>query len=415
MIPTALASLLLATSAGMAAADDPRATLTAALEACRNVNNARYHALYQVRDGADPRDIEGEVAFVRWPPETDEPPPPPPKPNIDGSIPATPLRAPKIDRMFRADLRVELSGGDDRIITVNRDDAMGLDRAERKLLVVAVADGGEKLLTGDSTVLLVDTPLLRPEALQKMLAPGNTLEARPREAVTGVTCDVVVVHLPRLNGTTEITSTFWLGADDHLPRRTVFAQSTDGKETLRHTLTISDLQVNVRMNAGQFTQVAPEGYATERLKPQSPKMLEKGQAAPNFTLKDAQGKDVSLRDFKGKVVVLDFWGTWCGPCQMAMPAIQKVHEKYRDKGVVVIGISCREKAGADPAKMMRDKGCDYGLLLNGEKITSDWHVPGYPTLYVIDQQGRIAHAELGFDRDLEEKLGEQIESLLKSP
>jgi peroxiredoxin len=141
--------------------------------------------------------------------------------------------------------------------------------------------------------------------------------------------------------------------------------------------------------------------------------LEKGEKAPAFTLKNAEGKDISLSDFKGKIVLIDFWGTWCGPCQMAMPAIQKVHAKFKDKGVVVIGISCREKPSGDPAKMMKDKGCDYDLLLNGEKITSDWHVPGYPTMYLIDREGRIAYSELGYDEELEGKVSEAIDRLPK--
>jgi hypothetical protein len=98
---------------------------------------------------------------------------------------------------------------------------------------------------------------------------------------------------------------------------------------------------------------------------------------------------------------------------MAMPAIQKLHAKYKDRGVVVIGLSCREKPGADPAKTMKELGCDYGLLLNGETIAKDWHVPGYPTLYLIDRDGKIAHAELGFDEELEGKLSEAIDALLK--
>jgi peroxiredoxin len=99
---------------------------------------------------------------------------------------------------------------------------------------------------------------------------------------------------------------------------------------------------------------------------------------------------------------------------MAMPSIQKVHTRFKDKGVVVIGISCREKPGADPAKTMKELGCDYGLLLNGETIVKDWHVPGYPTLYLIDREGGIAYSELGFDEELEAKLSEAIEALLRN-
>lgn len=413
MFSAAIACILSVTAVGAPKADDPKSVMNAAIEACRNVQNARYHTLFELRDELTPRKVEGDVAFVRWPPQADEPPPLPPKPNLDGSVPAMPLRPMKLQSDVNADVRVELTGDDDRIITFNREAAMGLDRAERKLFIMAAADGGEKLLTGDTTFMLVDTPLLRPERLDRLLSSDNTLTSLKREKIGEVECDVVSCHLPKPDAKTDITMEVALGVDDHLPRRTVFEQITDGKQTMRHTTTITGLQVNMRVNASQFSLTAPEGYTTENIRPEQPKMLEKGDKAPAFTLKNADGKDISLGDFKGRIVLIDFWGTWCGPCQMAMPAIQKVYAKYKDKGVVTIGISCREKPGADPAKMMKDKGCDYSLLLNGEKITRDWHVPGYPTLYLIDRDGKIAYSELGYDQELEAKVSEAIDALLR--
>ncbi len=60
-------------------------------------------------------------------------------------------------------------------------------------------------------------------------------------------------------------------------------------------------------------------------------------------MKDPAGKSVSLKSLRGKIVLLDFWATWCGPCRMAMPGLQKLHDRYKDKPVAIYGVNCRER------------------------------------------------------------------------
>jgi peroxiredoxin len=257
-------------------------------------------------------------------------------------------------------------------------------------------------------------PLLVPKMLGEMTMRGKPPALSGRETIDGAKCDIVAVDITPAGEAGAARVVFGIGVDDHLLRRLRFEQSKDGQPVVVQEVTITNLRPNAEIDASRFAQKPPEGYSVEHVKADPPpQMLAVGDKAPAFTLKNAKDETVSLADFKGKILLLDFWGTWCGPCQMAMPAIQKVHAKYKDKGVVVIGISCREKPGADPAKMMKEKGCDYGLLLNGETITKDWHIPGYPTLYVIDREGKIAYNELGYDEDLEGKVSEAIEALLK--
>jgi len=404
-------SVLLTAAALHVAGDDPATILKAGAEACRSVQSAKYTASWQLTDANAPRQVEGEVAFLKWPPEADAPPPPA-TPNADGSMPAIPMTAPRLKTLFSADLRVALSTGEIR--TFDHDRAAVFNPIEKSFKVMESGDGGERIMVQDTTVMLLDSPLLQPESIDRVLKMAERMSLGERENVHGVECEVVTARLPKLDANSDVVTSIALGVEDHLPRRTVFEQFSAGRSTMRQTLTISNLQTNVPMASTLFEQEAPEGIETETLKPEPPpQLLANGDDAPAFTLKDANDRTISLSDFKGRIVLVDFWGTWCGPCRMAMPSIQKVHAKYKDQGVVVIGISCREKPDADPAKTMKDLGCDYGLLLHGETIVKDWHVPGYPTLYLIDRDGRIAFSELGYDQELEAKLSEAIDALLK--
>ncbi len=138
-----------------------------------------------------------------------------------------------------------------------------------------------------------------------------------------------------------------------------------------------------------------------------------GAEAPAFDLKDASGKSVKLADFAGQVVVLDFWGTWCGWCVKAMPMIEKVHQRYKDKGVVIIGMNTENDPRADPAGFMRRNKYTYRLALNAEKVTREYQVTGYPLLYVVGKDGKIAAVEVGYSDTLDAKLSEVIDRLLK--
>lgn len=125
--------------------------------------------------------------------------------------------------------------------------------------------------------------------------------------------------------------------------------------------------------------------------------LRVGTAAPAFKLNDFEGKERTLEEFKGKVLVLDFWGTWCPPCRMAMPAVQTVHEKYKDRGVVVLGMNFEQNPKADPEKFKKDKGYTYQSLAKAQTVSGAYKVPGWPTFYVIGRDGKVVWAGVGLE------------------
>lgn len=120
-----------------------------------------------------------------------------------------------------------------------------------------------------------------------------------------------------------------------------------------------------------------------------------GMEAPDFTLSDPSGKPVHLRDLRGKVVVVDFWATWCGPCRALMPHIQKIHEQLAAKGLTILGLDVGEDA-ATVAKFGKEHAYTFRLLLDAEpEVTSRYFVQAYPTTFVIDRAGRIAFRDMG--------------------
>jgi thiol-disulfide isomerase/thioredoxin len=138
------------------------------------------------------------------------------------------------------------------------------------------------------------------------------------------------------------------------------------------------------------------------------KLLAAGEIAPDWKLNDANGKTHTLSEYRGKVIVMDFWATWCEPCKEIMPRMQKLYEKYQDKEVVVFGVNSWEQR--DPVAFMQEKRFVYSLLLKGEEIAESYRVTTLPSVYVVGVDGRIIYSYEGVDH---KNLGELIERHLK--
>ena len=135
-----------------------------------------------------------------------------------------------------------------------------------------------------------------------------------------------------------------------------------------------------------------------------------GSEAPEWTLKDGDGKEVSLKSLRGKLVLLDFWATWCGPCRQAMPGVQKLYEKYKGKPLAVFGVNCYERgSNVDPAGFMKQGGFTYPQLLQGSDVVQTYRAVGIPTFYLIAPDGKILLAFSGFSASGEQQLEATIE------
>jgi thiol-disulfide isomerase/thioredoxin len=127
--------------------------------------------------------------------------------------------------------------------------------------------------------------------------------------------------------------------------------------------------------------------------PESAAVKLTGKPAPAFTLRDLDGKKVSLADYKGKPVFVNFWATWCEPCKLEMPWLENFHQKY--PGLVILGVST-DDAGKDVvAKTAKKLGVTYPILLKDDKIEDDYGLEYMPESFYVDRSGKVLIATAG--------------------
>ena len=142
--------------------------------------------------------------------------------------------------------------------------------------------------------------------------------------------------------------------------------------------------------------------------------LEK-KPAPDFKLESLDGKEVSLADFKGNVVVLDFWATWCGPCRASMPHLQALSadKELAGKGLKVVAVDAEEEKG-DVQGFIQKAGYTFAVLLDKDgKMVKDYGVSGFPTTVVVGRDGTVKNVFLGLTPDSPKKLDEAVAAALK--
>jgi len=165
-----------------------------------------------------------------------------------------------------------------------------------------------------------------------------------------------------------------------------------GAHNLRHRQT--EMQ-----KAQQEVQLTPANSAATSADPSddpAAKLL-LGKAAPSFTLVDLDGKKVSLADYKGHAVVLNFWATYCGPCKLEMPWFQDLQNKYKDKGLVVLGLDQDDgMAVKEVAAASKRVGVTYPILMPDDKVSKSYQLSDYiPETFYVDKSGKIVEQTIG--------------------
>ncbi len=153
---------------------------------------------------------------------------------------------------------------------------------------------------------------------------------------------------------------------------------------------------------GLLLLVAAGGWFWRHYTPRKP--------APDFELKTVDGRTVTLDDHYGQVLILDFWASWCPPCRASIPAVDRLYDEFRDRGVMVYGVQVRDEVNA--ADYLRDRGADYPALVGDDKTQRAYNVVSIPTIVVIGVDGSIIHRSSGWSNGHEAKLRRVLNNYL---
>lgn len=129
---------------------------------------------------------------------------------------------------------------------------------------------------------------------------------------------------------------------------------------------------------------------------QLPKL--QGKPAPGFTLVDLDGKTVSLSDFKGKSVLVNFWASWCAPCKLEMPWFEEFSKKYAGQGLVILGVAADDAGKNVIAGVAKKSGITYPILLKDDKVEDAYGGVGYlPESFYVDKTGTVTLVTAGLN------------------
>lgn len=275
---------------------------------------------------------------------------------------------------------------------------------ERKLGFVTSFFGG-----GAYQITMLEFVEVEPLARQTQ---ADVLDYEGRTVVEGTPCHVIYVEytIEFMGNKRKTRERWYFGIEDNLPRKLESLATDDKGRHGSYELTLSDLKVDTKINDSVFKVVTPKGYAIKQYELPTPSAsLPINSIAPEWKLFDEKNREHSLQDYQGKIVIMDFWATWCGPCIRAMPDLQKLHDKFKSRGVEVFGVNVWEESNA--ATYMKQRGFNYTLLLKGEEVAKLYNVSTLPSMYIIGVDGKIIYHDTGLPKDVDNFLEDYLKKL----
>lgn len=146
--------------------------------------------------------------------------------------------------------------------------------------------------------------------------------------------------------------------------------------------------------------------------PQCGKKAKESAPAPGFTLKSFGDQEVTLASLKGKVVLLDFWATWCAPCREAIPHLIRLYKDNEDKGLMVIGMNVDKGEGEVVSRFVKSMEIPYPILFASEEVARSYGVTALPTTILIDREGKIREKIVGFNSGIAKQTTERAKELI---
>ncbi|MDH3620347.1 MAG: TlpA family protein disulfide reductase [Gammaproteobacteria bacterium] len=138
-----------------------------------------------------------------------------------------------------------------------------------------------------------------------------------------------------------------------------------------------------------------------------------GQPAPDFALKSSTGQNLRLSEFRGDVVMINFWATWCGPCRQEMPLLDELHARYQRAGFSLLGVNIDDDSSR-AMDMIEELGVNFPVLFDARKEVSKlYDVEAMPVTVIVDRKGTVRYIHHGYKPGYESKYQDQIRSLLR--
>jgi peroxiredoxin len=138
-----------------------------------------------------------------------------------------------------------------------------------------------------------------------------------------------------------------------------------------------------------------------------------GQAAPDFALKSSTGENLRLSEFRGDVVLINFWATWCGPCRQEMPLLDELYRRYERVGFSLLGVNIDDDS-RKAMTMISDLGVNFPVLFDSTKAVSKlYQVDAMPVTVIVDRDGTVRYVHQGYKPGYEDKYLDEIRSLLR--
>lgn len=272
-----------------------------------------------------------------------------------------------------------------------------------------------KPLTEQSTFVLMS---------DELLADSNYTYDMQETTIDGRPCYQVVIYGPTSDepdanfGMKIIRNetTLWIDKEDYLQVRYSNAYDiVEGLDTMYQYEECRLLSFEPTVDESLLTlNAVPANVKLSNYVPyEAPKPLRKRSVAPGWALPTLSGDTLSLSDLRGKVVLIDFFYKSCAPCCAALPALQRLHEKYKDRGFVMVGIDPFDDPDEDAmADFLSKRGISYTVAFADRELAETYHVSGYPTLFLVNRKGKIMQVYVGYSKDMEAEIEKQLLKML---
>ena len=245
------------------------------------------------------------------------------------------------------------------------------------------------------------TEFIEAEPLWKELRAARSVEVLRPETVDGIPCDVVRTTYDVQGKPVEV---HWsIARADHLPRRGRWVNSSYAGGTM--TLTLSNLRSGHPLADADFVPARSPSLAAAGAAARSVAI---GELVPPWDLATTDGRRLGSSSLRGKVVVLDFWNTWCFICRAIAPQTRALEREMAGRGVAFVGVNVFETG--DAAKYWRESGASYPTLVAGDALAAMLDVPSQPGVAVIDGEGRLRYVEVGATAERVAHIREAIEA-----